>query len=134
MRADVVRIAERMLRSGCSCQAVAAAVHLHRSTIYRLRRSRLPRRWYRLTKAERRAIERKLLQDDLSRREIARQTGRSPSTISRVSTSMDGNQGRDRVRRVRAYRCPGCGAQVTVVPCVLCRCRVSVDAAARRVA
>lgn len=131
MRADAVRIAERMLRSGSSCQAVAAVLQLHRSTIYRLRRAKLPRRWYRLTAAERRAIERKLLDDDLSRREIARQTGRSPSTISRVSTAMVDRGSGDRVRRVRAYRCPGCGGLVTVVPCVFCRC-MTADAPASR--
>lgn len=113
------RRVERMLQAGSSCAAVARAVGLHQSAVYRIRRQlELPRRWYLVTDQERRQIVR-LLNEDLSRREVARRTNRGLGTVSRIGTAACGTA--QRVARTRqAYRCPGCGYLICVRPCLIC--------------
>lgn len=119
MRGSAVRIAEGMLLSGSSCDAVAEALGVHRSTAYRLRLAcGLPRRWFPLTSDERRQI-RRLLAGNLSRRAVARMTGRGLGTVGRIgSLRRPGDSGPRRVRA--AYRCPGCGYLIRIRPCVIC--------------
>jgi DNA invertase Pin-like site-specific DNA recombinase len=134
MRTAAFRIAERMLRSGASCDAVALRLGVHRSTVYRLRRAvGLPRLWYPVSDQERAAIQKMLLQD-LSRREVARRTGRGVSTVSRIGTAVGLGPP---VRRLRQpVRCPGCGFRILTVPCLICAAGGAEDplAHARRVA
>jgi len=120
MRWSDRRLVERMLRAGSSCAAVADCLGLHRSAVYRIRRQlELPRRWYVVTETERRRIVR-MLNQDLSRREVAKRTNRGLGTVSRIGTGAGGPV--LRVARTRqAYRCPGCGFLICVRPCLICQ-------------
>lgn len=120
MRWSDRRLVERMLRAGSSCAAVAGSLNLHRSAVYRIRRQMsLPRRWYVVNQQERRQIVR-MLNQDFSRREVARRTNRGLATISRIGTAVCGTA--PRVAKTRqAYRCPGCGYLICVRPCLICQ-------------
>jgi transposase len=108
-----------LIRRGLSLEAVATALTLHRSAVYRRARAAgVKRRWTRLTAKERQAI-RALLLADLSRREVARRTGRGLGTVARLGAAMQTKNSVHRTRR--PWRCPTCGARLQIRPCLRCQ-------------
>jgi hypothetical protein len=127
----MTRLVTRLRQAGCSLAQIAVELSLHRSAVYRrLVASGEPRRWRPLTEVERERI-RVLLEADLSRRVVARLSGRGLGTVARVAIHAqpaddppDEPQPLDRLQHVRhAVRCPGCGAAINVLPCVTCAAR-----------
>lgn len=72
------------------------------------------------------------LREGLSQREVARQTGTSLGTVSRVATGQRKRLGAQRRRREEestercgpVRRCPGCGYLVEL-PCLVCQARIA---------
>jgi len=118
----------RMWRENHPLKSIARVLGLHPSAVVRrLRAAGLPRRWQRLSSSERRTI-RAMLDQDLSRREVARQTGRSLGTVGRIGSAAQ-RLPDDTVRRVRSWvRCGGCGALINVLPCITCAAREATSA------
>jgi len=119
----------QQLRSGSNWRQASRAVGLAKSTawehatrIWPSLRGRRPR----LGPSRRQQIEEAILEAvDASYRALAREYTVSPDTISRLARCMIDRQCQDlpATRNVRRYRCEGCGMEITVRPCVLCRAR-----------
>ena len=118
-----------LLSGGLSLDEIAAAVAMHRSSVYRrLRAVGCVRRWQPLSPAEKRRI-RQLLESDLSRRVVARMTGRGLGTVARIGVeayALPPSEVRFHVRRIAtAVRCQTCGAKIVQVPCLYCALRAA---------
>lgn len=122
-RADYVRKLRAALARGEGLRAAAKAAGTSKSTAQRLAEAeQLPRRRprKRLSPAVKKAIRRDIASARLTLRQIARLHKTSLRSVQRVGNpAVPGSP-----RRVRPYRCPGCGLRVELKPCMVCVARV----------
>lgn len=116
------RVAQ-LAREGSTIDAIASELGLHRSSVYRRMCAAgvaAGRRMTRVSPGERLRIT-ELLEQDHSRREVARLTGRGLGTVGRIGRALQGPEVHRRLRSAR--RCTKCGHVVVVDPCVICTAR-----------